>query len=96
MTRGIEEVQKEEYMKQLISKFNDKFEVRVSDVEEQINKYGKFKRKTEDIIARQENMIRKEMGEMKDSVWGRVGDADIKLERKIKEIEGALERGIDG
>jgi hypothetical protein len=80
-------------MKQLIAKFNEKFEVRVSDVEEQMGKFGKFIRKTEDTIARQENMIRKEMEEMKEGVWRRVGDADIKLERKVKEMEGALDRG---
>jgi hypothetical protein len=33
------------------------------------------------------------MEELKDDVWRKVGDADIKLERKVKEIEGGLERG---
>lgn len=85
--------QNETQLRNLIGKFNEKFETRISDMEEQVMKFGKFTRKAEDTMTRQENSLGKQMEDLKEDVWRKMGDADVKLERKVKEVEGGLERG---
>lgn len=93
MGRKNEIGQKEMQLKNLIGKFNDKFEARITDVEDQVLKFGKFVKKIDDTMTRQENTLTKQMEELKEDTWNRVGDAETKLERKVKEIEGGLQRG---
>ena len=84
---------REEQLRGLLSKLNDKLEVRLAHVEEKTLKLGKLSHRSEERLNRVENLTLKQVDELKTEVQNRSAELEARAERKIKDLEAVLNRG---
>ena len=76
-----------------MNKINDKFDVRLTDVEEQMLKLGKSASRTEEQMNRQENGMMKGFEDLREDLKEKTVSVEVKFQRRLKETETSFERG---
>lgn len=83
---------KKEQTKNLLSKMNDKFEIRLNDLEEQILKLTKKNNRNEDQFNKIENGVMTQFEDLREAFEQKMNINEIKFVRKIKDLENDLKK----